>query len=417
MKFGQALKMAFRSILGNKGRSFLTMLGIIIGIASVMTIVSTVNGMNQESMKQFEAMGTNKISVSASVYSGTDVFDDLYDYCSSLGSDLVLGITPNAILGDINVVYGSKSSKSMQKNEENMWNDGGEPDPNTALPPTAYLGSDQYAVCNNFTLSRGRDISNIDIDNYNQVCVMGARAAQNFFNYADPVGQTVQVNGYPFTVVGVYEAKDPGSLWSMDNIIVFPYTARRQLNPNLTMSEFVVKASSGEATVEVISRLSGFLAGLTNNGQNGWGYAYSENQWQESQNEYLAMISLVLGGIAAISLLVGGIGIMNIMLVTVTERTREIGIRRAIGAERGAIVTQFLIEAAMLCGMGGILGIGVGTLGTRLAGKLLMQIDIWPSLGITAAAFALSVVLGILFGIYPAAKASRLQPVEALRAQ
>ena len=409
--------MAFRSILGNKGRSFLTMLGIIIGIASVMTIVSTVNGMNQESMKQFEAMGTNKISVSASVYSGTDVFDDLYDYCSSLGSDLVLGITPNAILGDINVVYGSKSSKSMQKNEENMWNDGGEPDPNTALPPTAYLGSDQYAVCNNFTLSRGRDISNIDIDNYNQVCVMGARAAQNFFNYADPVGQTVQVNGYPFTVVGVYEAKDPGSLWSMDNIIVFPYTARRQLNPNLTMSEFVVKASSGEATVEVISRLSGFLAGLTNNGQNGWGYAYSENQWQESQNEYLAMISLVLGGIAAISLLVGGIGIMNIMLVTVTERTREIGIRRAIGAERGAIVTQFLIEAAMLCGMGGILGIGVGTLGTRLAGKLLMQIDIWPSLGITAAAFALSVVLGILFGIYPAAKASRHQPVEALRAQ
>ncbi len=417
MKFGQALKMAFRSILGNKGRSFLTMLGIIIGIASVMTIVSTVNGMNQESMKQFEAMGTNKISVSASVYSGTDVFDDLYDYCSSLGSDLVLGITPNAILGDINVVYGSKSSKSMQKNEENMWNDGGEPDPNTALPPTAYLGSDQYAVCNNFTLSRGRDISNIDIDNYNQVCVMGARAAQNFFNYADPVGQTVQVNGYPFTVVGVYEAKDPGSLWSMDNIIVFPYTARRQLNPNADISEFVVKASSSEATVEVISRLSGFLAGLTNNGQNGWGYAYSENQWQESQNEYLAMISLVLGGIAAISLLVGGIGIMNIMLVTVTERTREIGIRRAIGAERSAIVTQFLIEAAMLCGIGGVIGIGVGTLGTRLAGKLLMQIDIWPSLGITAAAFALSVVLGILFGIYPAAKASRLQPVEALRAQ
>ena len=417
MKFGQALKMAFRSILGNKGRSFLTMLGIIIGIASVMTIVSTVNGMNQESMKQFEAMGTNKISVSASVYSGADVFDDLYDYCSSLGSDLVLGITPNTTLGDINVVYGSKSSKSMQKNEENMWNDGGEPDPNTALPPTAYLGSDQYAVCNNFTLSRGRDISNIDIDNYNQVCVMGARAAQNFFNYADPVGQTVQVNGYPFTVVGVYEAKDPGSLWSMDNIIVFPYTARRQLNHNADISEFVVKASSSEATVEVISRLSGFLAGLTNNGQNGWGYAYSENQWQESQNEYLAMISLVLGGIAAISLLVGGIGIMNIMLVTVTERTREIGIRRAIGAERSAIVTQFLIEAAMLCGIGGVIGIGVGTLGTRLAGKLLMQIDIWPSLGITAAAFALSVVLGILFGIYPAAKASRLQPVEALRAQ
>ena len=409
--------MAFRSIRGNRGRSFLTMLGIIIGIASVMTIVSTVNGMNQESMKQFEAMGTNKISVSASVYSGADVFDDLYNYCSSLGSDLVLGVTPNATMWDINVVYGSKSSKSMQKNEENMWGNGGEPSNDVALPPTAYLGSDQYAICNNFTLSRGRDISNIDIKNYSQVCVMGARAARNFFNYADPVGQTVQVNGYPFTVVGVYAEKDPDSLWSMDNIIVFPYTARRLLNPNADISEFVVKASSGEATVEVISRLSGFLTGLTNNGESGWGYAYSENQWQESQNEYVRMISLVLGGIAAISLLVGGIGIMNIMLVTVTERTREIGIRRAVGAERSAIVAQFLIEAAMLCGIGGIIGIGIGTLGTRVAGKLLIQADIWPSLGITAAAFGLSVLLGILFGIYPAAKASRLQPVEALRAQ
>ena len=127
----------------------------------------------------------------------------------------------------------------------------------------------------------------------------------------------------------------------MYNIIVFPYTVKRMLNPNTDINEFVVKAASGEATTEVISRLSGFLVGLTNNGQSGSGGAYSENQWQESQNEYLTMISMVLGGIAAISLLVGGIGIMNIMLVTVTERTREIGIRRAIGAERSAIVTQF----------------------------------------------------------------------------
>ncbi|MPN42731.1 Macrolide export ATP-binding/permease protein MacB [bioreactor metagenome] len=124
-----------------------------------------------------------------------------------------------------------------------------------------------------------------------------------------------------------------------------------------------------------------------------------------------------MGGIAAISLLVGGIGIMNIMLVTVTERTREIGIRRAIGAERSSIVTQFLIEAAMICGIGGIIGILIGTLGSRIAGRLLMQMDIWPSLNITLGAFALSVALGILFGIYPAAKASKLQPVEALRAE
>ena len=418
MNIRQAVKMAFKSILGNKGRSFLTMLGIIIGIASVMTIVSTVNGMNQESMKQFEAMGTNKINVSAMRYDGQDVFDDLYDYCSSLGSDLVLGITPNANLWDLTVVYGSKSSKAMEKNQENMWNGDGTMNNDLALPPECYPGSDQYAVCNNFQLAKGRHISNIDIKNYNQVCVLRARAAKNFFNYADPVGQVMQVNGLPFTVVGVYAAKDTSeSPYSMDNIIVFPYTVKRMLNPNTDINEFVVKAASGEATTEVISRLSGFLVGLTNNGQSGSGGAYSENQWQESQNEYLTMISLVLGGIAAISLLVGGIGIMNITLVTVTERTREIGIRRAIGAERSAIVTQFLIEAAMLCGIGGVIGIGIGTLGTRAAGSLLMQIDIWPSAGITLCAFLLSVVLGILFGIYPAAKASKLQPVEALRAE
>ncbi|MBQ2996581.1 MAG: ABC transporter permease [Oscillibacter sp.] len=418
MKIGQALKMALRSILGNKGRSVLTMLGIIIGIASVMMIVSTINGMNEQSLAQFEAMGTNRVEVSCYLYNGQDAFDALYTYCNSLGSDLVLGITPTGYCSPT-VVYGSKSTESMRKNEENMWNNwtGNESDMgDIALPPSQYYGSDQYAICNNFELASGRDISVMDIRHYNQVCVMGAKAARNFFNYADPVGQTIQVDGNSFRVIGVYKEKDPNSLWSADNMIVYPYSVSRLLSPGNQMNDFVVKAASGEATNEVISRLSGYLNGLTNNGQNGWGYAYSNNQYQESMNEQAAMMSLVLGGIAAISLLVGGIGIMNIMLVTVTERTREIGIRRAIGARRSSIVTQFLIEAGMLCGMGGIIGIGIGTVGTRIAGKLLVDMEIWPSFSITAGAFVLSVLLGILFGIYPAAKASRLQPVEALRA-
>ena len=170
--------------------------------------------------------------------------------------------------------------------------------------------------------------------------------------------------------------------------------------------------------MEATSRISGYLTGLMGqNQEKGYFWVDSNNQWQNSYNEQATMMSVVLGGIAAISLLVGGIGIMNIMLVTVTERTREIGIRRAIGAERSSIVTQFLIEAAMLCGIGGIIGIAFGTLATRLAGRLLIQIDIWPSVTITLGAFALSVALGVLFGIYPAAKASKLQPVEALRAE
>ena len=418
LKIAQALKMALRSILGNKGRSVLTMLGIIIGIASVMVIVSTINGMNRKNLEQFEAMGTNRVEVSCYLYNGQDAFDSLYAYCNSLGSDLVLGITPRGYCSPT-VVYGSKSTDSMRKNEENMWNNwtGDESDmTDVALPPEQYYGSDQYAVCNNFTLASGRDISVMDIRHYNQVCVMGARAARNFFNYADPVGQTIQVDGNSFTVIGVYQEKDPNSLWSGDNIIVYPYSVSRLLSPGNQMNDFVVKAASSRATTEVISRLSGYLNGLTNNGQNGWGYAYSNNEYQESMNEQAAMMSLVLGGIAAISLLVGGIGIMNIMLVTVTERTREIGVRRAIGAPRSSIVTQFLIEAGMLCGIGGIIGILIGTVGTRIAGKLLVQMEIWPSAGITLGAFALSVLLGVLFGIYPAAKASRLQPVEALRA-
>ena len=190
------------------------------------------------------------------------------------------------------------------------------------------------------------------------------------------------------------------------------------LSPDTQIQEFSVKAKSAEAAVEATSRISAYLTGLVGqNGERGWGYVEDNNQWQQSSTEWATQMSLILGGIAAISLLVGGIGIMNIMLVTVTERTREIGIRRAIGAQRSSIVTQFLIEAAMLCGIGGIIGIAIGTVGTRIAGKFLVQMDIWPSPGITLGAFALSVALGVLFGIYPAAKASRLQPVEALRAE
>ncbi len=416
MNIRQAMKMAWKSILGKKGRSFLTMLGIIIGIASVMTIVSVVNGQNQQSLKQFEAMGTNRIDVSLYMFDGRDSFQDLYNYCNGLGKDLVLGVTPSGYTS-ATVVYGTKSSKAMQKNQEMLWSSSdGKVRTDLELPPDLYYGSDQYAICNNFQLERGRDLSFLDIQKYNQVCVMGARAARNFFGYADPVGQDLLVNGYPYKVVGTYAEKDPDSPFSQDNLIVFPYTASRLLSPGNTISEFVVKAASSEATDEAVSRLNSFLTGLTNNQERGWGNAYSNNQWQNSINEQSAMMSMVLGGIAAISLLVGGIGIMNIMLVTVTERTREIGIRRAIGAERSSIVTQFLIEAAMLCGIGGIIGIAVGTVVTRLAGLLLVHMDIWPSAAITAGAFLLSVVLGIVFGIYPAAKASKLQPVEALRA-
>ncbi|MEG1657961.1 MAG: ABC transporter permease [Oscillibacter sp.] len=417
MNIRQAIKMAWKSIWGKKGRSVLTMLGIIIGIASVMTIVSVMNGMNEITMKQFEAMGRNRITVS--VYSNiydekgnpkaTPIFDDLYAYCNGL-QKYILGVTPTGQAGNITMIYGTKNTANMQYE----WQEDGTVKGD--IPPNIFYGSDQYGICNNFKIEKGRDLTYLDMKNYNQVCVMGAKAATAFFGYADPVGQEVQLNGLPFLVVGTYAAKDPDSAWSQDNMVVIPYVASRVLGGGNNMTEFLVKAKSAEAAVEATSRISGFLAGIISPNQGGYN-VQSDNQWQDNSNEYTTMMGLVLGGIAAISLLVGGIGIMNIMLVTVTERTREIGIRRAIGAERGSIVTQFLIEAAMICGIGGIAGIMLGTVCSVILGKLLLKMTIYPAAWITLCAFFLSVALGVLFGIFPAVKASKLQPVEALRAE
>ena len=229
----------------------------------------------------------------------------------------------------------------------------------------------------------------------------------------------VQVNGNAFRVIGVYNARvepDSSNAYQMDNFIVYPYTASRILGGDNSNQEYLVKAKDNETLSEAITEIGTYMRGQVDQMTGGIN-VYSESQWQQDSNEYLNMISLVLGGIAAISLVVGGIGIMNIMLVTVTERTREIGIRRAIGATRASIVSQFLIEAAMLCGLGGIVGILVGTVCSVVLSQRIVQMTIYPALWVTLAAFGLSVLLGVLFGSYPAAKASKLQPVEALRAE
>ena len=416
MNILQAFKMAWKSIAGKKGRSALTILSIFIGIAAVMTIVSVMEGMKVEMMKQFNALGSNRLTVD--MYSwmydadgnniSRDYFPDLYDYCQSL-KEMVVGVTPN---GRVNatVVYGTKTSANMERKYDDQWN-------LISGPPTIYYGSDQYSVCNNLTLAKGRDLAYLDMQNYNQVCVIGAQAAKIFFGTVDPVGKEVKINGNKFTVVGVYAARGgegENSINQMDNIFVIPYTMTRLLGGST--EQYTVKVRNSEDMTEVTSRLGGFLKGLIPQGTGSYD-VYNEGQWQQYQNESMNMISMVLGGIAAISLLVGGIGIMNIMLVTVTERTREIGIRRAIGAQRASIVTQFLIEAGMLCGMGGVVGIAVGTGGSVVVSRLMYKMTIYPPVWVGLAAFALSVALGVLFGSYPAIKASKLQPVEALRAE
>ena len=416
MNILQAFKMAWKSIAGKKGRSALTILSIFIGIAAVMTIVSVMEGMKEEMMKQLNAMGSNRLSVSMASWmydaEGNDIspdyFPDLYDYCQSM-KDMVVGVTPNG-QANATVVYGTKSSANMEMKYDEQWN-------LISGPPTIYFGSDQYSACSNLTLAKGRDLAYLDMQNYNQVCVIGAEAAKLFFGSVDPVGKEVKINGNKFTVVGVYAPRGgegENSINQMDNIFVIPYTMTRLLGGSV--DQYTVKVRSSEDMTEVTSRLGGFLKGLIPE-YSGYYNVYNEGQWQQYQNETMNTISMVLGGIAAISLLVGGIGIMNIMLVTVTERTREIGIRRAIGAQRASIVTQFLIEAGMLCGMGGVVGIAVGTVGSVVVSRLMYQMTVYPPVWVGLAAFALSVALGVLFGSYPAIKASKLQPVEALRAE
>ena len=416
MNILQAFKMAWKSIAGKKGRSALTILSIFIGIAAVMTIVSVMEGMKEEMMKQLNAMGSNRLTVY--MYSwmydadgnniSHDYFPDLYDYCQSM-KETVVGVTPNG-QANATVVYGTKNSANMETKYDEQWN-------LISGPPTIYFGSDQYSACSNLTLAKGRDLAYLDMQNYNQVCVIGAEAAKIFFGTVDPVGKEVKINGNKFTVVGVYAPRGEegeNRINQMDNIFVIPYTMTRLLGGSV--DQYTVKVRSSEDMTEATSRLGGFLKGLIPQGTGGYD-VYNEGQWQQYQNETMNTISMVLGGIAAISLLVGGIGIMNIMLVTVTERTREIGIRRAIGAQRASIVTQFLIEAGMLCGMGGVVGIAVGTVGSVVVSRLMYQMTVYPPVWVGLAAFALSVALGVLFGSYPAIKASKLQPVEALRAE
>ena len=424
MNFSQAFKMAAKSISANKGRSALTMLGVIIGLAAVIILVSYAQGQNMALRAYYESMGTNTISVYAYSYRGNvDVSSALYDYCLQL-DDLVLGVSPTGN------VYSDPVIKFESKTIARQWQSmGGGAMMSTGEYPSIVLGNDKYGLCNDYKIAKGRDLSYLDIEKENQVCVLGSAVADELFGFADPVGKTITINGTPFLVVGVYESKSAGvnvgsseeNQWIQETInrqdymILLPSTMTRIFNNNQPIEQYIIKAKDAESLKEVSTLVNGFLAGFISD-DNGYYYIDNPTSYQNEQAEADKLQQRFLGGIAAISLLVGGIGIMNIMLVTVTERTREIGIRKAIGAERKSIIVQFLIEAAMICGIGGIFGIIVGYLGTLIVGKMNFDIILIPSAGITVGAFLISVALGIIFGLYPAVKASGLQPVEALRA-
>jgi putative ABC transport system permease protein len=387
MNLSQSCSMAIKAIFNNKVRSFLTMLGIIIGVCTVIVLVTLIQGLISKEMQYYEKMGTNRIEIN--YYDWTqDLSGDIYDFCLER-NDLFTGVTPNSST-QCTVKYKTKTTDTRVR-----------------------FGSNQYDICTNSNLSQGRMLCYSDIKNRSRVVVLGSKAKQDLFNISNPIGKTIKIKGEEFRVVGVFEEKFKSEKHSHDDTIVVPYTTQRTIMKTTKIENFIVTSVSAEKSAECVEELNKFMKTLVRNEHDF--YVYSQQESLDYMNEYAAQASLVLGGIAAISLLVGGIGIMNIMLVSVTERTREIGIRKAIGATRPSIITQFLIEASTISAIGGIIGIMLGSFIALILGQALLKQPIYPQPYVVFGAFAFSAFIGVFFGFYPANRASKLNPIDALR--
>lgn len=416
MNWLQTVRMAFKSIMNNKVRSILTMLGIIIGVASVIAIVAYIQGGTKLQRLQYEAMGVNRIDVYGYGAKSRD-WQDFEEYLDTELADKVAAWSPQS-------QYYDWQSDGIQYRRQKLTNENG--------MTYMYFGNQDYGEVTSHSISIGRDLSEEDCNSRARVCVIGETLQKYFFGAMSPLGQKLRIGGKSFEVVGVYAGKYDGKLNTEDQLIVFPYTLQNSMMSMSGMSDkqYVIKAATKEDIAELTDTLlPGFMQSRCES-SGGYFSAYSNSQWQEQSEASANMFALLGGGIAGISLLVGGIGIMNIMLVSVTERTREIGIRMAIGARKRDIIGQFLVEAAVVSCFGGIIGIVLGCFLSAILGNLLLmqqmsssymptieQFTVLPSLGLIIGAFLFSALIGIIFGLYPANKASNLQPVDALRTQ
>ena len=390
----ETFKQAVQNVLSNKVRTFLTMLGIIIGVMAVIVIVGLGNGMTNMMQDFYSDMGSDILSVNVMTASTRSVeVDDVYRIINEK-PEYYKGLSPIASVGDTLRVAGEKYRRT-------------------------YISgvNEDYMTINNYKVAKGRGIQYTDLIDNKNICVIGDYVDRRIFG-GNGLGSTLKVGASEYRIVGVLEGRSkPASQYEggNDDVVLVPYTTLLSLSSGSSVSQYYVVLQDADHSDEAQEFLQSRLKKLVS--KDDYVYVMSLSAAMKQMSSMINVMVGVLTAIAGISLLVGGIGIMNIMLVTVTERTREIGIRRAIGAERSSIVIQFLIEAAMLCGIGGIIGILIGTGGSLLVGRLMFQMTIYPAAWITLCAFTLSVALGILFGIYPAAKAARLQPVEALRAE
>ena len=388
----QSFKMAVKAIAGNKMRSFLTILGVVIGVVAIVVLVSIGQGANSSVVESIEGMGTNLITANINARRMNPI--DLDSLNELAQNEAISYVAPIA------------SVSGTVKAGTTTYDDG-------VLQGT----TPGYESIRNWTVAEGRFLQQPDIDNRSFVAVIGSEAATEMYGTTHAVGETFSLNGYTITVVGVLEAVGSSASGSNDNQILIPFTLAQRLSNQTSISSFYVSAASSAQVEQAQAAVESYLEkAFENYNTRSYGTQYSvfnQTEMLSTLSETTNTLTLMLGGIAAISLLVGGIGIMNIMLVSVSERTREIGIRKAIGAARGNILMQFLIESLVVSLMGGVLGLAISVAAVNALAPVL-QMTLTIPVNVAWMAIGFSVFIGVVFGMYPANKASKLRPIQAL---
>lgn len=390
-----SFRMAVRSILSSKMRAALTMLGIIIGVMALVVLVSLVNGATTSVTDAVSGLGTSLLTVTIEDDKGAPISLNTLDEWMETEDDLGL-------------ITASASESLIGKHHENYGN------------VTVYGVTPTYYEVQALQLSMGRWLKRTDVENSSYVCVINETAATELIGYVDCIGQTLNLNGTQYTVVGVL-SDDTDSLtakFSSGSMVAYiPFSSLVKLTDtvNLNVTEFNVAAPIGVTLDVSEAAMEQILLERFEQDEDAFELS-SQNVLEDAMGSITSVLSILLGGIAAISLVVGGIGIMNIMLVTVTERTREIGIRKAIGASRTTILTQFLMEAVVLCMMGCGMGIFLSWSVLQIVSTIVASTGMRFALngGVVLIAVMFCFLIGVIFGLYPANKAAKMKPIDAL---
>jgi putative ABC transport system permease protein len=402
MDFMNTFRLALRALSRNKMRSALTMLGIIIGVGAVIAVVSIGQGAQYIVQQGIQAMGTNAVFISAGSNRAGGVRQG-YGGVKTLTVDDM-----NAILQEIPLI--KQAAPALSSRQQVVY---GNQNWNTSITGT----TPNYFDIRTWPVQAGSAFSDEEVDLAANVCVLGTTVERILFVDENPIGKTIRIGNLPFRVDGVLESKGQNVTGQdQDDVIFAPYTTVQRKISGITWLQFIAaSAVSQEASVAAVAPITSLLRERhrIRNGDDDF-LIRTQADIADLQNQTQSTMTYLLGGIASVSLLVGGIGIMNIMLVSVTERTREIGVRMAVGATEDDVRRQFLVEAVTLSMMGGFIGIILGLIGSALISNLLS----WPTLisgKAIIAAVIFSAAVGIFFGYYPAHKAAQLDPIEALR--